>query len=334
MEERTGLGMKDYLSLAGLGWKKFNSLRLEENEPTYTYNDKCLRWFVRQSIKSRRICAFNQYYKSKFCDDILRIISEELNVRRNIYDMIGVYLKYKNKHLEIIKNEYGSKFYDCQKEDEEEKEIYIKLSKSLLIHQLIKQIKLDDLLWGFDAVSLYPSAMWDENNIYPRIETGYAYIEDMNDELVENSKNQIFTQGSAFLKIKYCNPKRLTVQHLPVKERVYKVEVNRMRNGYFIDTLTIVDIQEFVKIGGKVIEICEGVIYQEKLKVSPFREVIDNLFSVKHTYKDENNDITQLLVELFMNCLYGEQIRKDIEECFACKSEYWMLSENDERAKE
>ena len=33
-----------------------------------------------------------------------------------------------------------------------------------------------------------------------------------------------------------------------------------MRNGYIRDTLTPVDIKEIVKIGGKVIEILEGVI--------------------------------------------------------------------------
>ena len=42
----------------------------------------------------------------------------------------------------------------------------------------------------------------------------------------------------------------------------------------------------------------------------------------------------QLLVKLSLNILYGEQIRKDIEESFACKSEYWMLSEYDERVKD
>ena len=49
----------------------------------------------------------------------------------------------------------------------------------------MKEIKLDELLWDFDNVSLYPSAMWDEKSIYPRNETGYAYTKDMIDELVE-----------------------------------------------------------------------------------------------------------------------------------------------------
>ena len=109
-----------------------------------------------------------------------------------------------------------------------------------------------------------------------------------------------------------------------------------MRNGYFIDHLTSVDIQEIVKIGGKVIEIYEGVIYREKFKVSPFRKVIDKLivFAVRQKYKYEINDVMQVLVKLLINSLYGEQIRKDIEEKFACKSEAWMISEYDERVKD
>ena len=58
--------MKECLSLPGLGWKNFNSLRNEEDEPIYTYDDKYMRWFVRQSIKSGRIGSFNQFYKPKF----------------------------------------------------------------------------------------------------------------------------------------------------------------------------------------------------------------------------------------------------------------------------
>ena len=107
-----------------------------------------------------------------------------------------------------------------------------------------------------------------------------------------------------------------------------------MRNGYIIDTLTSVDIQEIVKIGGKVIEIYEGVIYRENFKVSPFRKVIDKLFALRQKYKDEGNEVIQLSVKLLMNSLYGENIRKDIEEKFACKSEYWMQTEYDERVED
>ena len=107
-----------------------------------------------------------------------------------------------------------------------------------------------------------------------------------------------------------------------------------MRNGYIIDTLTSVDIQEIVKIGGKVVEIYEGVIYRENFKVSPFRKIIDILFKLRQKYKDEKNEVMQLLVKLLMNSVYGEQIRQDIEEKFACKSELWMQTEYDERVKD
>ena len=199
---------------------------------------------------------------------------------------------------------------------------------------LLKQIELIHLLWVFDAVSLYPSAMWDKKSIYPRIETGYAYTRDMNDALVEKFNNQTFTRGSAILKIKYYNPKNLIVHNIPIKEKEKKIEINRMRNGYIVDTLTSVDIQEIVKIGGKIIEIYEGVIYRENFKVSPFRKVIGYLFKLRQKYKDEGNDVMQLSVKLLMNSLYGEQIRKDIEEKFACKSQMWMETEYDEKVKD
>ena len=107
-----------------------------------------------------------------------------------------------------------------------------------------------------------------------------------------------------------------------------------MQNGYIIETLTSVDIEEIVKIGGKVIEIYEGVIYRENFEVSQFKKVIDELFALRQKYKYKNNEVMHLLVKLLMNGLYGEQIRKDIEEKFACKSEYWMMSEYDERRKD
>ena len=80
--------MKDCFSAPGLGWKYFNSMRDENDDPIYTYNDKYMRWFVRQTKKGGRVCAFNHYYRSKICDDVLKILSEELIVERNVYDII------------------------------------------------------------------------------------------------------------------------------------------------------------------------------------------------------------------------------------------------------
>ena len=50
--------------------------------------------------------------------------------------------------------------------------------------------------------------------------------------------------------------------------------------------------------------------------------------------KDQNIDVIQILLKYLMNSFYGERIGKDIEEKIACKSEYWMMSEYDDRVKD
>ena len=54
---------------------------------------------------------------------------------------------------------------------------------------ILKQLSLNDLLWSYDGNGLYPCAMWDENSIYLRIETGNAFTPDMNKELLKKFNN-------------------------------------------------------------------------------------------------------------------------------------------------
>ena len=160
----------------------------------------------------------------------------------------------------------------------------------LPIHKELSKVNSNKTQMDFDATSFYPSAMWDENSMYPKIETGFAFKPHMNHVYVETFNNQTFDQDgdeNAILTIKYHNPPNLIFQHLPVKEKVKKIEVNRMRSGFIIDTLTSVDIQEIVKIGGEVVEIYEGVIYRENFKVGPFRKITEKLFALRQKYKDK-----------------------------------------------
>ena len=62
-----------------------------------------------------------------------------------------------------------------------------KLSQ-LPIHQILQRLKLVDLMWDNDCVSLYPSAMWDTESIYPKIETGYAFTKDI---ITKDTKDKI-----------------------------------------------------------------------------------------------------------------------------------------------
>ena len=162
-----------------------------------------MRHFVRQSIEGGRVCTFNQYYKSNICKDILKIVSQKLKVEGNVYDMLDAYMKYKNEHLKVNKQEYKKFFYNYRDIDEGEEEIYVnkKLGK-LPIHQLLQQLSLNDFLRDFNDVSLCLGAVSEPESIYPRIETGYVYIQDMNDELVEKFRSGNFTPGGAILKRK------------------------------------------------------------------------------------------------------------------------------------
>ena len=61
----------------------------------------------------------------------------------------------------------------------------IKLVNYQYSYEKLKKLDINDVLMNFDATSLYPSVMWDNESIYPRIETGYCFTTDMNDEIVQ-----------------------------------------------------------------------------------------------------------------------------------------------------
>ena len=183
----------------------------------------------------------------------------------------------------MIENEFDSQFKDYRDINQEErtKDINNKLSK-LPRHEQLQKLNLDDVIMHFGATSLYPSTMWDIKSVYRKIEIGFSFKPHMNKTYVDAFKNQSYNQDgneSAVLTIKYYNPPNLIFQHLPVKEKVKNIESNRKRNSYFIDTLKSVDLHELVKIGGKVLEIYEGVIFGGNYKISPFRKVTENIFA-------------------------------------------------------
>ena len=83
-----------------------------------------MRYSVRQNTKGGRVCAFNQYFNSKVCDDILKITSEKLILNGNTYDIIEVYLEYKTRCWKSFEKEYEIKNNVYRDEEEKEKNIY------------------------------------------------------------------------------------------------------------------------------------------------------------------------------------------------------------------
>ena len=89
----------------------------------------------------------------------------------------------------------------------------------LPIHKELSKLDSNKTQMDFDATSLYPSAVWDENSVYPKIETGFAFKPHMNTTFLDAFNNQTFNEDgdeSAILTIKYYNPPDLIFQNLPV----------------------------------------------------------------------------------------------------------------------
>ena len=146
MEELTGFGMKNCLTLPSLANKYFNSLRDESDEPIYTYNDEFMRHFVRPSIKGGRCSALNQCYKSNISKEVFNIISKELNIdddnNENVCEIIDIYFEYTNEKRKIIEDEYDSNFKDYRDIDEEERTEHINKELSKLpIHKKLQKTR-------------------------------------------------------------------------------------------------------------------------------------------------------------------------------------------------
>ena len=114
-----------------------------------------------------------------------------------------------------------------------------------------REFTLVDVLMVFDATKFYPSAMWHENSIYAIIETGDVFTPDMIEEFVEKFNNYTFRQGCAIL-IVLCYDQPCFLFQLLSDRKSRKTDSKRMKNVYFFDFLTSVDIQEITNFVGKI----------------------------------------------------------------------------------
>ena len=259
-----------------------------------------MRDFIRKSIKGGRCGAFIRYFESNQCEKILNTIKKHLKINDNeISNIIDKYLKYFNTKRDeyTLKFENGEKDYRKTNKKELEKFLEKKLGE-INISKELQKINKDDLLVSYDFNSLYPSAQIDINSTWPKIETAYPFKKPMNDAIFV-----LFNYGkwnelnrSAFLTIKYHNPENLIFQHLPIKEKVnnpYKnnrlEEINRMRIGIVIDTLTSIDIVEIVKCGGVILEVFEG-FFCYNLEYNPYTEFVTDMFEKRDLFKSQGKD--------------------------------------------
>ena len=157
---------------------------------------------------------------------MFNIISNELNVDGNKCDILEKFFEFLSKNEKQYAKEFDSKYNDYKDINQKEKIDFINKKLNMLsIRKELSKLNSNKTQMDYDANSLYPSAIWDENSVYPKIETGFPFKPHMNDVYVKAYNDQTFNEDggeSAILTIKYYNPPDLKFQHLPIKEKVKK----------------------------------------------------------------------------------------------------------------
>ena len=145
---------------------------------------------------------------------------------------------------------------------------------------------------------------------------------------------------SAFLTVKYHNSENLVFQLLPIKEKIenpYKnnrlEEINRMRSGLLLDTLTSVDIFEIVKYVGVILDVFEG-LFCHNLEYKTYTEFATDMFEKRDLFQSQGKFFLQNLAKKIGKSVYDGNIRENVNEEYQCISEIWMREKFDDRVKE
>ena len=92
----------------------------------------------------------------------------------------------------------------------------------VLFHEELSKLDSFKIQLDYDATISCPTAVWDQNSVYPKIENGFAFKPDMNDVYVEALKNHIFDQNGNKAQFQKHN----LVIHLILYFNIYQLKKN------------------------------------------------------------------------------------------------------------
>ena len=111
-----------------------------------------------------------------------------------------------NKYEKLFSKQVYSKNENFWEIVQKGKTEHINNELSLLpIHEELSKLELNIAQKDFDATSLYPSAMWDNDSVYPKIESCKAFKPHMIDMFFIKFNDKLLNQyndDSAILKMK------------------------------------------------------------------------------------------------------------------------------------
>ena len=126
MQNMTGFGIKGCLTEASLGWKCFGTYN--KDREFYTFNDKYVRSFIRNSIKGGRCGAFIRYFESNQSDEIMSTIKKHLKIDDNeTSNIIDEYSNYFNTKRNEFKLEFENGEKDYRKINKKELDNFLEI---------------------------------------------------------------------------------------------------------------------------------------------------------------------------------------------------------------
>ena len=148
------------------------------------------------------------------------------------------------------------------------------------------------------------------------------FVNDFNNKThIRNGKD------STNLKIKYYNPPDLMFQHLPVKEKGKNIKVGRKRNWEMFISLICQYRLIFVKLlkwVERLLKLTRVLFIGKIFEYHLLGTFIDKFFTLGQKYKEEGNDLMSGSVKIRLKSFYVVQMRKEINESYSCKLEYWL----------
>ena len=97
-------------------------------------------------------------------------------------NLLEKYFNFLNKYEKPSAKESDSNFEDYRDINPKEKTEYINNKLNMLpIHEELSKLDLNETQLDYDATNLYRHAMWDQNSVNPKKESGFVFKPDMND---------------------------------------------------------------------------------------------------------------------------------------------------------
>lgn len=166
-----------------------------------------------------------------------------------------------------------------------------------------KDIKKNCVMQDFDAVSLYPSAMYRCS-----LPTGRPYFLSKSDlnNLTNINKTNIDTKlTKPFYYVKIIVKQINTHKHFPlqstINEGIREFTNNLINKSLYVDKIAL---EDFINYQDATVDITEGYFFEGSNNT--IQSVIKKLFDLRLKFKNEGNDPAQNLVKLMLNSCYGK----------------------------